>query len=235
MEGVRGNRCGFSSLSAAGRDSRNFSNRQSTVSPGITAQDGQASSGTSLSYGHPFGSPYYGQKAYSYDPAEKYMESSSTLPAEELSNRPKELSIHPSFVPGVSADPETRHETSVPLDRYQHWAKTIGWDEELYCSKEQTHFNHLWKSTFSDVVPHQTEMNGFCRGRKKRVPYNKTQLKELEREYATKKFLTRDQRRRLSAATNLSERQVNIWFQNRRVKEKKSVSKEELRSHVHVH
>lgn len=186
MEGLSGScpasRCSdFISHPALGHHSGNLANHQYTVYPDITAQDAgrqcpapQTSSGTSLSYGYPFGSPYYGCRlSYSHNlqqNPEKYLEPSGVLPSEELSCRSKEFAIYSSLassyktvsgyldvplVPGISAHPESRHETLFPMDSYQQWALSNGWDEQLYCSKEQTHFNHLWNSQFSGKMKNQ--------------------------------------------------------------------------------
>ncbi|XP_069472236.1 homeobox protein Hox-D13 [Ambystoma mexicanum] len=176
-------------------------------------------------------------------PVEKYMDvpslAGSSVPGGEGASRAKEVSYFPGYsgpyqhVPGyldmVSSfgAGEPRHEAAyISMEGYQSWTLANGWNSPVYCSKEQPQSSHFWKSSFAgDVALGQSDICVYRRGRKKRVPYTKLQLKELESEYALSKFINKDKRRRISATTNLSERQVTIWFQNRRVKDKKIVSK----------
>ncbi|XP_072541212.1 homeobox protein Hox-D13a [Salminus brasiliensis] len=163
--------------------------------------------------------------------------SRAALRCSEVPDRVRELGIYQGYtgpysrIPGYMDMPvsqraktkDQRREIPFAVEGYQPWSWSSSWNGRVYCPKEQTQSSHIWKSSLTeDTALSRSDPR---RMRKKRVPYTKLQLKELEHEYTITKFITKERRRRIASSTNLSERQVTIWFQNRRVKDKKIISK----------
>lgn len=66
---------------------------------------------------------------------------------------------------------------------------------------------------------------------KYRVVYTDHQRVELEKEFYYSRYITIRRKAELASNLGLSERQVKIWFQNRRAKERKQVKKREELNH----
>lgn len=92
----------------------------------------------------------------------------------------------------------------------------------IYLLYYQTYISHYFYDLANFVFLYFT-VHSKDGSKRTRQTYTRNQTLELEKEYHSNRYLTRRRRIEISGMLSLTERQIKIWFQNRRMKAKKDI------------